>query len=126
MHAVNPNLPFGGVGFSGNGRYHGKSGFEGCSNMKSYTEVAILDVYPLTSRFPPYTPEKQVPSLSDLETAAVLLEENEQAHNEVSQEVLLAGSYLVGPLEGILEIPLQHLIVRTLTLNPLINIIGPR
>lgn len=38
MHFTNPELPFGGVGDSGNGSYHGKYGFEAFSHKK-----AILD-----------------------------------------------------------------------------------
>ena len=32
----NSDLPFGGVGASGMGKYHGKAGFDSCSNKKSY------------------------------------------------------------------------------------------
>lgn len=35
LHAVSHNLPFGGVGQSGMGRYMGKAGFESFSNLKS-------------------------------------------------------------------------------------------
>ncbi|SFR65431.1 aldehyde dehydrogenase [Anaeromicropila populeti] len=35
LHLVNPNLPFGGVGNSGMGRYHGKSSFDAFSHKKS-------------------------------------------------------------------------------------------
>lgn len=35
MHAANPALPFGGVGNSGMGRYHGKESFLAFSNMRS-------------------------------------------------------------------------------------------
>ncbi|WP_334126077.1 aldehyde dehydrogenase [Empedobacter brevis] len=35
MHLTNSNLPFGGVGYSGMGSYHGKSGFDTFSHHKS-------------------------------------------------------------------------------------------
>ncbi len=35
MHIANPNLPFGGVGKSGIGNYHGKAGFSAFSHYKS-------------------------------------------------------------------------------------------
>jgi aldehyde dehydrogenase (NAD+) len=35
MHITNPNLPFGGVGNSGTGKYHGKAGFREFSNYKA-------------------------------------------------------------------------------------------
>ena len=37
MHLANPNLPFGGIGASGIGQYHGKYSFDTFSHMKSYT-----------------------------------------------------------------------------------------
>ncbi|MCG2317731.1 aldehyde dehydrogenase [Staphylococcus epidermidis] len=37
MHLANPNLPFGGVGSSDIGQYHGKYSFDTFSHMKSYT-----------------------------------------------------------------------------------------
>lgn len=40
MHIANPNLPFGGVGNSGIGNYHGEAGFASFSHYKS-----ILDKY---------------------------------------------------------------------------------
>jgi len=57
-HLGNPELPFGGVGKSGYGRYHGKSGFDSCSNPKSVADLKILEMANI--RFPPYTPEKAV------------------------------------------------------------------
>ena len=36
MHLANPNLPFGGVGASGIGKYHGKYSFDTFSHDKSY------------------------------------------------------------------------------------------
>ena len=50
---LNQNLPFGGTGSSGMGRYHGKAGFETFSYIKSvYKKSSLIDI-PL--RYPPYT-----------------------------------------------------------------------
>lgn len=35
MHLLPPDLPFGGVGDSGSGAYHGKAGFDAFSHRKS-------------------------------------------------------------------------------------------
>ena len=52
MHLVSTRLPFGGVGASGMGRYHGKYGFDTFSHKKSIVRKSnCLDV-PL--RYPPY------------------------------------------------------------------------
>jgi hypothetical protein len=56
MHITNPNLPFGGVGQSGNGSYHGKAGFDTFSHRKSVFEKPRLFEVPL--KYPPYTAAK--------------------------------------------------------------------
>lgn len=48
----NPNLPFGGVGTSGIGSYHGKSSFDAFSHRKSIVRSAASVDLPL--RYPPY------------------------------------------------------------------------
>jgi aldehyde dehydrogenase (NAD+) len=53
LHIANPNLPFGGVGPSGMGRYHGKAGFEEFSHRKSVLKKSVL-IDPWF-RYPPYT-----------------------------------------------------------------------
>ena len=53
IHLSNPNLPFGGVGNSGMGRYHGKYGFETFSHKKSILKKSCL--IDLSFRYPPYT-----------------------------------------------------------------------
>lgn len=56
FHCLTPQLPFGGVGDSGIGSYHGKWGFETFSHRKavvakpSRPDIALL--------YPPYTPRK--------------------------------------------------------------------
>lgn len=52
QHLVNPNLPFGGVGQSGIGSYHGFSGFERFSHEKSILKAATRFDLPLV--YPPY------------------------------------------------------------------------
>ena len=53
FHITPPALPFGGVGASGQGRYHGKAGFEEFSNLKpvlhkpTKPEISVM--------YPPYT-----------------------------------------------------------------------
>lgn len=55
-HFVNKNLPFGGFGFSGMGRYHGKYSFEEFSHYKSiFKAISRLG---MNLKFPPYTNEK--------------------------------------------------------------------
>ncbi len=57
MHLSNGNLPFGGVGFSGIGSYHGKAGFDCFSHQKSILQKAFWGEIPL--KYAPYTPIKQ-------------------------------------------------------------------
>ena len=47
-----PNLPFGGVGKSGMGKFHGEEGFRNFSNQKSITYKGFL--FDLDLRYPPY------------------------------------------------------------------------
>ncbi|MGD9701852.1 MAG: aldehyde dehydrogenase family protein [Acidimicrobiia bacterium] len=57
LHVGNPNLPFGGVGESGTGAYHGKFGFDTFSHARAvYTRSTKLDP-PLL--YPPYTALKE-------------------------------------------------------------------
>ena len=52
-------MPFGGVGASGYGRYHGKQGFIAFSNLRSICETKAFNMYPLSTRFAPHTEHKQ-------------------------------------------------------------------
>lgn len=51
-HFANPNLPFGGVGGSGSGAYHGKFSFDTFSHKKSIHKKTTWVDIPL--RYPPY------------------------------------------------------------------------
>jgi aldehyde dehydrogenase (NAD+) len=56
MHLANSALPFGGVGESGTGSYHGKSGFDNFSHFKSvYHHSPIFEP---NLKYPPYTKSK--------------------------------------------------------------------
>jgi len=52
IHLANPNLPFGGVGTSGIGSYHGKKSFDTFTHYKSVFEQGTKVDIPL--RYPPY------------------------------------------------------------------------
>ena len=53
VHLTNPRMPFGGVGESGMGAYHGKAGFLTFSHLKSILEKP--EAVDLPVRYPPYT-----------------------------------------------------------------------
>lgn len=56
VHLANPNLPFGGVGTSGIGSYHGQKSFDTFTHYKSvYQQGSMVDI-PL--RYPPYNEGK--------------------------------------------------------------------
>lgn len=57
MHITNENLPFGGIGNSGFGSYHGQFGFESFSHRKSVIERAVWGEPNL--KYPPYTDIKR-------------------------------------------------------------------
>ena len=56
MHLSNTNLPFGGVGFSGIGSYHGKAGFDTFTHYKSILDKALW--FEPNIKYMPYTKSK--------------------------------------------------------------------
>jgi aldehyde dehydrogenase (NAD+) len=56
LHIFNPNLPFGGVGGSGQGSYHGEFGFRTFSHERGVLRQRKPDLS--TGFFPPYTAKK--------------------------------------------------------------------
>lgn len=57
MHITNSNLPFGGVGNSGIGNYHGKAGFDAFTHFKSILDKPTW--FDPSMKYPPYTKKKQ-------------------------------------------------------------------
>ena len=56
MHLTEENLPFGGVGLSGMGSYHGKKSFETFSHTKS---ILVRKKSELKLKYPPYSDKKR-------------------------------------------------------------------
>lgn len=56
MHVANINLPFGGIGLSGMGAYHGETGFNSFTHNKSILSKALWGEP--NWKYPPYTPKK--------------------------------------------------------------------
>lgn len=61
LHVVSPEAPFGGVGCSGMGKYHGEAGFRSLSNCKPC--ISRSSMFDLGARFPPYS-ERWLPFLT--------------------------------------------------------------
>jgi len=59
MHMVNSFLPFGGVGASGYGKYHGVDGFKAFSNNKAIMLKPTMNIYPYNTIAPPFTRGKE-------------------------------------------------------------------
>ena len=57
LHAASAGLPFGGVGMSGMGRYHGKASFDLFSNPRSLLLKPARLELPL--RYPPHSAWKE-------------------------------------------------------------------
>ncbi|XP_042010050.1 aldehyde dehydrogenase-like [Salvia splendens] len=57
LHFIEPGLPFGGVGESGMGAYHGKFSFDAFSHKKPVLKRSFA--IDLSARYPPYTPGKR-------------------------------------------------------------------
>jgi coniferyl-aldehyde dehydrogenase len=56
MHVAQEELPFGGVGPSGMGSYHGQDGFREFSHRKAIYTQLKKDIGPLVQMRPPYGP----------------------------------------------------------------------
>ncbi len=53
LHLIHDKLPFGGVGYSGVGSYHGKFGFDELSNIRPV--IRNIEQSPLKMLYPPYS-----------------------------------------------------------------------
>lgn len=56
MFMANPNLPFGGVGNSGMGAYHGRFGFDTFSHLKTVMKRSFM--FDVALRYPPFSSAK--------------------------------------------------------------------
>jgi aldehyde dehydrogenase (NAD+) len=102
FHLLNPHLPFGGVGNSGMGAYHGEFGFNSCSHLKPIFIKATLNLFPLSARYPPYTDFKQ--SVMNFLLSYTSIEQS-KALKAISYTAVLATSiilYKKGKLDRII------------------------
>jgi acyl-CoA reductase-like NAD-dependent aldehyde dehydrogenase len=58
IHFTNPHLPFGGVGYSGLGAYHGKLTFDTFTHKRAVVKATAHAILDLPVKYPPYTPTK--------------------------------------------------------------------
>ena len=63
-HITQENLPFGGVGPSGMGSYHGYDGFKEFSHAKSIYKQTKINLNKLAGLVPPYKSKSEKPSAS--------------------------------------------------------------
>ncbi len=54
LHYVQEDLPFGGIGASGMGAYHGPEGFRGMSHARAIYSQTMIDVLPIIGARPPF------------------------------------------------------------------------
>ena len=54
LHFTNPNLPFGGVGDSGIGQYHGKLTFDTFVHKKAVIKSISSRYFDMPFRYPPF------------------------------------------------------------------------
>jgi coniferyl-aldehyde dehydrogenase len=54
LHYVQEDLPFGGVGASGMGAYHGPEGFRNMSHSRAIYSQTMIDVLPIIGARPPF------------------------------------------------------------------------
>ncbi|CDZ96697.1 Aldehyde dehydrogenase [Phaffia rhodozyma] len=59
QHAIMDHIPFGGVGESGHGAYHGKWGFDLFTQPRPIVRVPASAEILLNARYPPHTPAKR-------------------------------------------------------------------
>lgn len=58
LHVALANAPFGGIGNSGHGAYHGEYSFRAFSHERSTLEIALWKETALAARYPPFTKAK--------------------------------------------------------------------
>jgi coniferyl-aldehyde dehydrogenase len=54
LHYIQEDLPFGGVGASGMGAYHGPEGFKNMSHARAIYSQTMIDVLPIIGARPPF------------------------------------------------------------------------
>ena len=106
LHGAVPNAPFGGVGDSGSGAYHGKYGFDAFTHRRTVLEIPTWLDYIMGFRYPPYS-SKHIPKVANNKNPGFRREESiedQVVRSTVKGRIshLLAGSTKIAILAVIL------------------------
>lgn len=105
------DLPFGGVGGSGSGKYHGIEGFRCMSNAKSVFEKDTFNGFPISLRYPPHDGSKSAMLLKLKQTVSLTNGELKRGAMRLFLLLALIGAIYQGYVSRTVGGPVLGLVV---------------